>query len=1813
MRINIASLQSGVSANIAAVARQGTRCTQQVSTIVQTSVRCMFLRGMAYTRLFDYLTRVKIPVVMQHAVYLSVLSQDMRADLRRLAELRMICGAVVDTDELQRQIEALQRQNAKLQSWADAYGSVAFGVPSWIIGKIVANNDNAIASLQRKLELAFAYANDSSIYARSSAEARNLNAAMVALGAVVYNPVNGTYNLSRVRDWSWKNGLIGRYYKSRTDLKRLVTYGISAGGTAFGGDPVNLATGNYVFQKEYLVCNGPRPLSLRPFYNSADAFDRLASAADDEGSISVEADTLDVGSEQDTMEAVGAVGAFNQDAQSTALGSAIMGPGWTHNFNQSLTYEGGLVVVRLADGSALAFASENADESDEPFGGSSSERFSCLTLSGHMVEKQSDEYVYIDKDGNRLVFDLAGRPVREEDARGNSVLYEYNPNGFLASVVGEGGAAIAFEYETVEGALCLTGAHDAGGRTIAFKYADGYLAGIVDEAGCAYGFLYDKSGLLSHVENPGGFESLRNSYDGQGRIVRQELADGGALSYEYTDERRVIATDQVGNVSHYQHDEGFRTTAITGAAGFDRFGYDEHGNRISHIDANGNMTAYEHDEQGRLSCVVDALGRRTRIERDDRGCVTRVVSGDALLFSNGYDDAGNLATQSDALGNTVAFEHDSRGDLVGLVRPDGSTVRAWRDERGNVVSVSEDGVVQARYEYDEYGRMIVFEDADGNRTEFERDARGNVVALVNPLKNRQVYAFDENGHIVSVIDFDGCETRREYDVMGNVVKAVGKDGSARLFEYDACQNMTACVDELGARTEYAYDARGRCVTKRDALGNTTSYEYDAVGNKVGIIDALGGEQRIEYDALNRPVSHRDALGAMTRVEYDEWGNPSRIIDALGGERTYEYDAAGRGVAFTDVLGNRTQFERDSLGNIVREFDPSGRERRYNYLPGGRLQQAWDYDGSWERFEYDRRGNVAKRMRADGFSVSFEYDALNRTVAMVASTGQKKRFEYDAVGNVVATIEANGAVTRYSYTPTGKLATVVDALGTRVEYEHDARGDLVGIRVIPAGGDADSADSVVNAPIGIRYERDAMGRVVCATDELGGVERYGYDALGRMVALVDRDGLTTRYSYTPTGLLEQVTYDDGCELKLGYDALQRVVQMEDWLGETCVWRDAAGRIVKVRDHEGREVSYELGKTGRRLGMVYPDGTRVGYTYDEALRLSEINGVRSGDVDGNDALSVCYAYDDMGRLVQKAFSNGSGSRYAYDERGLMASLESYDALGTIEQCRFVYDAVGNRSRIERMRRDDATLSGVYEYAYDELGRLVAMFKDGDAVRRYGYDGMGNRNYLWDDGVETRSAFNAANQLVASEGPDGLMEYAYDGRGNLVEERRDGEVVHAYRFDAANRLAGVFDARGQVAAFSSNGLGYRVETRRYDGVSRDGFAKGPWMQRSFGFAGIEPTETVAHVLDLTRRHHNEIQDVIGGDARSYLMDTQVVGELAGGAAFSFLNDELGSPVHCIGPSGKVLQSYAYDEFGSDVFSAAVNGEGAERNAGLVTDGPFDALSVLQPFGFAGYRRNPVGRLLHSQAREYHPRAGRFIERDSDRFRRPALAISFNQYIYCFDNPVVFIDPDGHDCYVFYLPEWENEALRDQQTLSSFYGINLSEVHLVPIRNNADLTNGWNSMGTVDGTSVDIQAVVINTHANPYQLGFGENSDDSFSAVNIQNLQHKDVGELLLYGCNSGHMDHAGTNVASEFASLLINGAPVVASDGTVYSGANVLGTPQTYTPKGDEEFTSWCIRDRDAEGWHVYRYENGRLVVSESLGFTHTVAELLNFCPA
>ena len=267
---------------------------------------------------------------------------------------------------------------------------------------------------------------------------------------------------------------------------------------------------------------------------------------------------------------------------------------------------------------------------------------------------------------------------------------------------------------------------------------------------------------------------------------------------------------------------------------------------------------------------------------------------------------------------------------------------------------------------------------------------------------------------------------------------------------------------------------------------------------------------------------------------------------------------------------------------------------------------------------------------------------------------------------------------------------------------------------------------------------------------------------------------------------------------------------------------------------------------------------------------------------------------------------------------------------------------------------------------MGRLQEVKKEQELLRRYQYDGRGNRTQmlLQEAGVqkETRYQYNLLEQLETETSNGMERKYRYDGRGNLTQVLENGKEHHHYQYGALNRMEKAVDAQGKTAEYQYSGLGFRT-------------------------GRTENANQISYVLDLTREYHNLLYCQEEEKETSFLWDNGAALLETEGNVTSYISDSLGSPLRLLDEMGEVKESYGYDEFGCDLYG----------NSGQT-----------QPFGFAGYEADKVSGTSFAQAREYQPETGRFVSEDPIKgfVEHP---ITLNHYAYCFNNPLVLVDNNG------------------------------------------------------------------------------------------------------------------------------------------------------------------------------------------------------------
>ena len=1052
-----------------------------------------------------------------------------------------------------------------------------------------------------------------------------------------------------------------------------------------------------------------------------------------------------------------------------------------------------------------------------------------------------------------------------------------------------------------------------------------------------------------HAENGKSITFTRDSED---RIVKAEDPSGRTTTYEYDKAGDLVSvTDAADRTVTFTYDKKHNLASITDPMGIAvaRNEYDDDGRLVATIDADGNRIEYDYDVEGRTQSVKDRRGNTTVYTYDDNGNVLQTVDAYGNKTTNSYDKYNNLLSATDANGNTTSYAYDDSGNVTEVTAADGTKVKSTYTQENLVSSVQMADKTVMAMKYDDKGRISSVEDANGNETaysytsdgkltgltdsigEYQRityDSDGNVASTTNGAGESASYTYDKNGKVTSVTisrEENGktvtFTSHYSYNAAGEIIESIDNAGNVTAYEYDDNGNQTASVDAKGRRITYAYDDMGNMVKTTYPDGTYETFTYDANGNNVTATDRNGLTVTMTYDKLDRMTEKKYADGTRENYAYDAAGNVTEQTSTSGAKTSYAYDERNRNISITDALGNVTTFAYDEAARLTSRTDAKGNTISYEYDDNGNITRTIYADGNSVSSEYDARNRVTKQEDQNGNETIYEYDGADRLTKVTDADGNSYTYGYDGNGNLIMVTDANGHVTRYTYDTVGRVQTVTNALGKTMEYRYDEIGNVIQSK--------DYAGTVT------KYAYDEMDRIIKKT--VGTEETaFTYDKKGQLVKVADKSGDVV-YTYDKYGRLASQTDVNGNTLSYTYDAAGRLETFDNGFGKATYEYDLLDRVTRVIDRNGRATVYEYDELGNRSAVRYPNGNVATYTYDACQRLKEEYVTNA---DGVQLSRYSYGLGKAGeRLTITEVNSGveTETTYKYDRLNRLVK-ETIERDGNRLTNEFTYDEASNRiSKETSVKGDISTLADV------DLEEI----KVAEGTTTYTY--------------------NALNQLVTEDSPEGSIIYTYDANGNLVKQT--GSKTADYTYDKENHL---------TKATIQQGSSVTVEAYTYDYA-------GNRLSKT-----INESDTTFYVndtsADLTMVAAETDED--GKETAYYTRGDELLSMEKDGEVWYYLYDGHGSTRLLTNEAGRITDRYSYDAYGS-----LLEKEGDTENE----------------FLYAGEQYNANTGLYYLRARYMKPSTGTFISMDS--YQGSIYdPVSLHKYLYANANPVMYTDPSGY-----------------------------------------------------------------------------------------------------------------------------------------------------------------------------------------------------------
>lgn len=1220
-------------------------------------------------------------------------------------------------------------------------------------------------------------------------------------------------------------------------------------------------------------------------------------------------------------------------------------------------------------------------------------------LYGYDAAGRPTSVTYPDGTSYQMAYDATGLPTSYTDPMGKVHTYTYDLSGQLTSEKDLNGNQWTYAYDG-DGRMTL--ATDPLGGTGRYAYDPmGNLVSQTNPNGGVTRFVYDAISQMIEGTDPAG-GVVKWTYDGVGNVLSRRDPNGNLTSYAYNLSNDMVGiTDAAGSVRAYVYDLAGQLTSATGPLGdVVSYVYDLTGRLKKHTGPTGAVTSYVYDLMGNRTGMTDSLGRVTSSVYDE---LNRVVSMTDPLGTQtyAYDALGRPVTQTDATGHVTRFTYRADGYLASRTAPDGAVTRYEYDGNGNRISILDPTGNLTTFQYDALNRLarvtqpggassVFAYDANGNQTSLTDSANGltrttydalnRVITVTDPTGNVTTFAYDAVGNRIRATDAAGKITISLYNALSRLIQTTDPVGAVTAYTYDAAGNPLTMTDPAGAVTSHAYDLANRLVETTDSVGAVNRFAYDAAGNVLTMTDALGRSVVNTYDAGGRLISTRDALGRTTSFVYDANGNRTSVTDAQGNDSSYQYDAANRLIAVIDPLLNKTAYAYDANGNRISATDPQGNVTSYEFDVNNRLAAIVDALGHRRTFVYDAAGRKLSETASDGGVTRFQYDAAGRLIATTDPLGNTVSNQYDSRGHLSVVTDAKGSISRYTYDDGGRLVQVVDALGGEWNYSYDTAGRLT--RILDANSHAAQT-----------FVYDPLDRLIAQSDALGHTTRLEYDDVGNRRKLVKPDGSELQYSYDAGNRITKIQDQGGQDLAtLTWDALNRLTKLMSPAVTAEYVYDAAGRLTRLSyPLLSKVMNFTSNKNGLRAAMTL-GADQFSYAYDAANRLTMLTAPVGKGGQGTAPGNYTMTYDPSGRLLKRTFPNGVHADHTYDLGGQLLTLVHRKGDGAVlNSFVYQYDANGNR-----VAATDAV--GLKAYSYDKLDRLVQVTEPSGSGQTYVYDAVGNRTDL------TRVRRNPTSPLPAGQ-PANLTQtisYAYD-----VADRLLSAGATSYVFDEIGRLTSVAGPSGQTGfSYDPFDRPSEITLPASRNLPPSLYAYAPQLPdlrftpAPFGVR-VKKTDSkgvTQYLVDNTGNVSAEL-DADGNIRRKFTQTMVVDDPLAitdeyGHTAF-MLRDGLGSVSMLVDERGDPVQRYSYDAFGMPNVTVG------DKNSLKFGAREFDADAQLH-YGRARYLDPTTGRWLTADPDSLSVRTKYFVNGLTTPQR-------LNQCVYVRNSPARFVDPYG------------------------------------------------------------------------------------------------------------------------------------------------------------------------------------------------------------
>ena len=374
-------------------------------------------------------------------------------------------------------------------------------------------------------------------------------------------------------------------------------------------------------------------------------------------------------------------------------------------------------------------------------------------------------------------------------------------------------------------------------------------------------------------------------------------------------------------------------------------------------------------------------------------------------------------------------------------------------------------------------------------------------------------------------------------------------------------------------------------------------------------------------------------------------------------------------------------------------------------------------------------------------------------------------------------------------------------------------------------------------------------------------------------------------------------------------------------------------------------------------VFTDGSKIVNTVGELSNTYSFtaneDGVLVSDgitVGENTVLPAEYSYDDSGRNTEKSVTLANKTEP-------VSLLQQYDVNGMI------------------------TGSGIDEitahYTYDDSDQLIRTNDSfANYTSSYEYDSRGN--------MLSKKLYNYTTGDLGTAAPTEAITFTYANSGWKDQ------------LTAVNGTALTYDENGNLLTYGDKTFSWCHGTR-LESITDS--------ENTYSYVYDENGTRFSKTVNGTTTQFNYVGGLLlsqktGDDIIFFQYGAGGVplGFVYNGVQYFYVTNQLGDVLGITDDTGDAFVMYSYDEWGNPI--QTITQDNTEEQ---------NKIAQLNPLRYRGYYYDAETGYYYLQSRYYNPKWGRFISADSFSYIDAFTRLGFNAYIYCENNPIMFVDPSG------------------------------------------------------------------------------------------------------------------------------------------------------------------------------------------------------------